>query len=120
MKLKEFVSGSLMEIFEGVKEVHDKMGKIYPGGMPENYIRQGHFLTTDRKIGSFVEFDVAVTVSEESGTKGGIGVFSGLINLGTSGESSKSDTSLSRVKFQVPIVWAELNGGKLDAKSKEI
>jgi len=110
MNLKDFVSESLIEIFEGVKDAQSRvgqgLGEINPSpvGSHTEFTKQGLFMAGDRKIGTHVEFDVAVTVSEGSGSKGGIGIFSGAINIGASGQSNKTDVSLSRIKFQVPIV----------------
>lgn len=50
-----------------------------------------------------VEFDVALTVTEGTGTKGGIGVFVGAINLGSAGESKNENVSISHVRFRVPL-----------------
>lgn len=109
MNLKEFVSESLIEIIEGVKDAQTRTGQSggevnpSPQGSSSDFIKQGLFMAGNRKIGSYVEFDVAVTITEGSGTKGGIGIFSGALNIGAAGQSSKTDTSLSRIKFQVPI-----------------
>jgi hypothetical protein len=50
-----------------------------------------------------VDFDVAVTAAEKTGTKGTIGVVMGAIGLGSQGESANSKTNDSRIKFSVPI-----------------
>ena len=50
-----------------------------------------------------VEFDVAVTVSEASKTGGGIGVAVGLLNLGSAGQSTNEASSVSRIRFKVPL-----------------
>ena len=50
-----------------------------------------------------VEFDVAVTVSKGSETKGGVLVVVGPWTLGSSGKSDSSSNSVSRVRFTVPI-----------------
>jgi small neutral amino acid transporter SnatA (MarC family) len=50
-----------------------------------------------------VKFDVAVTVGEGTGTKGGIAVFVGAIGLGSQGESKTSQSSVSSIQFEVPI-----------------
>jgi len=60
----------------------------------------------------FVQFDVALTVKEGTGTKGGIGVFAGVISLGSAGQSSAENASVSRVKFLVPLALPRLAGSK--------
>ena len=51
-----------------------------------------------------VEFDVAVTASTGTATKGGIGIMVGAIGLGSQGKSEAQDSSISRIKFLVPMV----------------
>jgi hypothetical protein len=50
-----------------------------------------------------VEFDVAVTASSATGTKGGVGVVAGILALGAQGQSNQENKALSRLKFSVPI-----------------
>ena len=108
MDLKEFVSEALVQIISGVKDAQDKAielgGKVNPRitGSSE-YASQHGFLRTADDPAQIVQFDVALTVTEGTGTKGGIGVFAGAINLGSSGQSSNENSSVSRVKFAVPL-----------------
>jgi hypothetical protein len=51
-----------------------------------------------------VEFDVAVTTTENTGTKGGIGVFVGAVGFGSQGHSDAGKTQLSRLKLSVPTL----------------
>lgn len=112
MDLKEFVSESLIEIFEGAKDAQTKIKEIggevnpMPTGDHSLLTKQGLFIAHEdnRKIGSYVEFDVAVTITEDTGKKAGIGIVAGIFGAGTSAQESKADTSLSRIKFKVPIV----------------
>lgn len=53
---------------------------------------------------SLLEFDIALTVSQATETKGGIAVVVGFLGLGSQGKTEKTNDSLSRVKFSVPIV----------------
>jgi hypothetical protein len=50
-----------------------------------------------------VEFDVALTVAEGTGTKGGIGIVAGASALGSTGQSTAQNSSVSRVQFNVPL-----------------
>ncbi len=112
MDLKEFVSESLIEIFNGTKDAQTKIKEIggevnpMPTGDHSLLTKQGLFMAHEhnRKIGSYVEFDVAVTITEGTGKKVGIGIATGILGIGTTGQESRADTSLSRIKFKVPIV----------------
>jgi hypothetical protein len=50
-----------------------------------------------------VEFDVAVSAIEGTGTKAGVGVLAGAFNFGASGSSNQESQTASRIKFSVPI-----------------
>ena len=110
MKLKDFVAETLKEIIDGVIDAQshyeDKGGKIASGisyaGATANAV--GVWNTDTHAPAQVVEFDVAVTATEGTETKGGIGVFVGAIGLGSHGKSESSNSSVSRIKFSVPIL----------------
>ena len=109
MDLKDFVTQTLVQIVDGVKEaesqVKAKGAHLNPSfaGDVRNLPRGGIYHTGSGQLAQFVEFDVALTVAEGTGTKGGIGVFAGPINLGSSGQSTNENVSVSKVKFLVPL-----------------
>ncbi len=110
MELKDFVSETLRQVLGGIKEAQsfasEHGGKI----MPERIAfrtDQGLQLW-DKNDGTpihMIEFDVAVTTTEGTATKGGIGVFVGAIGLGSQGQSNASNQSVSRIKFSVPVQY---------------
>ncbi|MEJ0099843.1 MAG: hypothetical protein WDO12_08925 [Pseudomonadota bacterium] len=113
MDLAEFVSQTLTQIATGVSQAKESVEKL--GGQ----INPKPFMTADSasRLGlvhtdssgdavSLVQFDVALTVTQGTGTKGGIGVFAGAISLGSSGQSTAESSSVSRVKFIVPMMLA--------------
>ena len=106
MNLQEFVSSSLQQIAAGVADAQSRDGRIAPllgiGEDDPKILRtlhgtEGVFL---------VEFDVAVTVSEtsEKGVGGGITVLSIAAAKGDL-KRSLENSSVSRVKFSVPITY---------------
>lgn len=110
MNLREFVGQTLSEIVQGVSDAQVSLGDLGKGicppifttaSMPE--LMKKHLFTGGDKLVQLVEFDVAVTVEKGTDTKGGIGVFVGSIGLGTQGASSASNSSISHIKFTVPI-----------------
>ena len=109
MDLKEFVSQTLMQIIEGVSETQSQAKEFEAEVNPHlnsthsEMGKQG-FLWAGGRAAQIVQFDVALTVVEGKGTKGGIGVFAGAINLGSAGQSQSESSSVSRVKFCVPVV----------------
>jgi small neutral amino acid transporter SnatA (MarC family) len=46
---------------------------------------------------------VAVTATDGTKTKGGIGVFVGAVGLGSQGQSEELKQSMSKIKFTVPL-----------------
>jgi hypothetical protein len=112
MQLRDFVAETLKEIIDGVIEAQrhyqDKGGSVasgvtYAGTSSENRL----WNSVTRAPAQVVEFDVAVTAAEGTETKGSIGVFIGAIGLGSHGKSESSNTSVSRIKFSVPIILPE-------------
>ncbi len=109
MKLQEFVSETLKEIIKGVKEAQEyaatQDAKINPSAEYRG----------DRKLQILVdsathehlqnvEFDVAVTSTEGTAKEGGAGVFVAAIGIGAKRTSDTSSSSISRIKFTVPVL----------------
>jgi hypothetical protein len=103
LKLKDFVKETLLSIFDAVQEAGDEVrndtgrkGVIAPiWGEVKN--AQGN--------GQIIEFDVAVTVSagKENAGNAGIRVISA-IEFGKSSNRKSENSSISRVRFNVPVI----------------
>ena len=109
MELKDFVAQTLTQIIAGVKDSQvtaKGLGAEVNPRLNTSYTEAGKqgFLSIGNGYAPVVQFDVALTVTEGTGTKGGIGVFAGVVNLGSSGQSTSESSSVSRVKFSVPLV----------------
>ncbi len=110
IELREFVKESICQIIQGVADAQVACSKaqarINPPGL--NYSKsKSDTLFWDPKSGLVaerVEFDVAVTATDEKGTKGGIGIFVGPVSLGSQGQSGKETSSSSRIKFGTFVV----------------
>jgi hypothetical protein len=113
MELKDFVSRALVEITDGVLEaqgelrpkgaqVNPKISRFLPKG-ESNY--EPYALAADgRRPVLLVSFDVAVTASQGTKTKGGIGVVAGIVSLGTTGSTDKESANVSRISSKVPLL----------------
>lgn len=108
MKLQEFISETLKEIIAGVEE-SQKYAASHNSG-----VNPGMKMVGDKKEVRYIaheysvyiekiEFDVAVTSTEGSETKAGIGIMVAGIGLGAKGKSDTSSSSISRIKFSIPI-----------------
>ena len=116
MELKAFVTTALTEIINGVKDAqldvkHPSEGQINPSLLVQGTsngslnVPLGCLLSAQKQFIQSVKFDVAVTVEQGTGTKGGIGIFMGAVGLGSQGESKASQTSVSRIQFEVPVAF---------------
>jgi hypothetical protein len=88
MKLSEFVRTTIEEIVFGIKGSHEAIGQ-----------QGGAILTSQQKV----EFDIAVTVVEGGETKTGGEIRVWGFKAGSEGHNSGSNTTVSRVKFEVPL-----------------
>jgi hypothetical protein len=115
MDLKEFVSTVLTQIVEGVREAQSgrsaESGLINPRLSASQGVLQdkGHLVSRHGQLLHNVEFDVALVVNEGTQTKGGIGIFVGAVGLGSQGQSEKSNSTVSRVRFLVPLTLPSSN-----------
>lgn len=104
MNLEEFISEALGQIVRGVSSARKAAGEagaeISPSLKGED---KGRLQSSNGKNVVLVSFDIAVTAESGTDTKGGIGVVSGIFNLGSSGASTKSEATVSRVAFTVPV-----------------
>ncbi|MEJ1401963.1 MAG: hypothetical protein RPU41_14785 [Candidatus Sedimenticola sp. (ex Thyasira tokunagai)] len=108
MDLEEFVNQTIIQIVKGTansqSEVKELGGEVNPdlGASGDQLEKQGFLYSSEGPV-QVVHFDVALTVMEGTGTKGGIGVFAGAVNLGSSGQSNNETSSVSHVKFSIPL-----------------
>ena len=107
MELRDFVTQALIEIAEGVvqaqlhipptgAQVNPDLTVVPSKGESFGMVRTNPVL--------MVNFDVAVTASEGTKSKGGIGVVTGIVSLGSTGTSDKSETAVSRLSFRIPLL----------------
>lgn len=109
MELKDFIKETLVEIINGVKEAQKDIESTgaYINPMVSkstDKISVAHYSGHTYTIYD-VDFDIAVTASDSSGKKGGIGVFLGSVGAGTKAESNESNVFQNKIKFQVPISY---------------
>ena len=109
MDLKDFVGQALADIVQGVLDAQSALGTNGTYINPQLSTQQGdlqkhgNLVSIQGQPVQRVEFDVAVTAAKAKGTKDGIGVVVGVIALGSKGHSSAESSSVSRIKFSVPI-----------------
>lgn len=109
MELKSFVTQALCDVVQGVLDAQTSLGENGKYINPQLATEQGPLEKQGQQVSIYgqrvqqVEFDVAVTATEGTGTKGGIGVVAGMLALGSQGQSSAEQSNASRIKFSVSI-----------------
>ena len=109
MDLREFVGQALSQVIEGVLDAQKALGQAGKFINPELSTqqgplqKQGHHVSIQGQLMQSIEFDVAVTATEGTGTKGGIVVVAGMFALGSQGQSTAESSVVSRIKFAVPV-----------------
>ena len=111
MELQEFISQTLRQIIDGVRDAQTHAlqhgARVNPQvSAARVHAAKGNEIWDEqsRTVGREVQFDVAISTSEGAASKGGAGLFVGPLALGARGESESTDTSSSRIKFSVPVV----------------
>ncbi len=123
LSLEAFVSDSLTQIIEGIhgaqQNAETKDAIINPNRLiaSAESSKDASFVqfTTGNRNGhefaSIIDFDIAVTVADSKSISGGakgkakgfIGVIAGSLEVGGKGESRASTSSVSRIKFRLPV-----------------
>lgn len=108
MKLDDFVSETLKQIIRGVVAAQEfgnsQNAKINPATARFHSSTEGLSYCGDTGVPlQHVEFDVAVTVTEENIATDGGGTV-GSISVSPNSSSTSQNSSISRIKFEVPIL----------------
>lgn len=111
MELKDFISSTLTQIAEGVKDSQDKYkdlgGVVNPKGLRQVEGGIPYGKTTPINGDAFllcnVQFEVSLTNDNSTSNTGGIGVLFGAISFGGKSGESENQTSLTKVSFNIPV-----------------
>jgi len=112
MELKDFVSQSLLQVFEGVQQAQSQTKDT------QGYIAPSHIRPSTKDVPNHqsvigfshyapvvsIDFDVSVTTQDITKEKAGLGIFVAALTLGGQIGSETSSNELSRLKFSVPVI----------------
>lgn len=108
MELNEFIKNVIVNIYNGISEAQQSTNKqvlpkggVISEGIP--YVKSGLGPTASATMISNIEFEVSLTDGSKDGVSGGIGVMLGSLGIGTKGSSETQQTSLSKIRFNIPI-----------------
>jgi len=118
MNLKDFIKESLSQIAEGIAsadaDVIKQGGAINPRDVIiSSDIKGAYGIFADDQKGKFrrivqsIQFDVVVSAVESEQTKGGIGIHVGYVGFGGTEKSDSQNSSESRIKFSVPMLYPD-------------
>lgn len=98
MELREFIKTSLVDIIRGIQDGLEEIRDDQDALGAVNPVMKSQVFRTEK-----VEFDIAVTASSEDskGGKAGISVYG--LGAGAEGKKTKADSTVSRLKFNVPV-----------------
>jgi hypothetical protein len=106
MELKTFVSETLKQIVEGVKQAQEDVKNLGATVNPSNTAnaeKQLYLTNTTRRTAQVIDFDISLTETEATQTGGSIGVFFGSVGLGAHGKAESGSNAMNRVKFSIPV-----------------
>ncbi|WP_140724154.1 hypothetical protein [Pseudomonas sp. Hp2] len=109
MKLNEFVKETLVQIARGVHDAQQDVralgGMVNPATLSASQSSGSYFASVDSMHHVFlVDFDVAVEVSETTGTNAEAGLsVATFAKLGAGGKSSNANSTSNRIAFKVPL-----------------
>ena len=102
MELSEFISKTLVQIVDGVRDGQETIGGRGGMAVPDEFLGDhGGLLQAEYQL---IEIDVAVSESEGVEAKSGIGVFLGGIGIGAQGANDSQSVSLNRLRFKFPVM----------------
>lgn len=108
MELKEFISETLTQIAQGVKDAQSNVAelgaKVNPASVPNFQGDVPHCNGSGRtstKVLCEVEFNVSLTNDTSTATGSGIGVLFGAVSLGGKHGTADKSTTLTSIRFNV-------------------
>ncbi len=109
MDIKEFTKETITQIVNAVREANELISG-FGASIPTDYFQGSRAITSYRdgeKNIIDVEFDVAVSAVESTNVGGGAGIKVVAFSIGAGANSQNENSTVSRVKFTLPLVLPE-------------
>jgi len=125
MDLKEFVASSLTQIIEGIREAQQRGAAsgawVSPAGSEIPTRAGARTMVTPDGLSYLhdVEFDVAISVSDEQKAGAGAGIQIFGAKIGGDGSVAYQNAAVSRIQFTIPVVWPGDSRPDFDKKVAE-
>jgi len=117
MELKDFVKTTITQISEAILEVQadnqDNGLIVNPQGLATGSKGDHHLRTGGWRYVQAIEFDVALSVTENSGKDGKLTVRTGFIDASLGGKGGGQNNTTTSLKFKIPVAFPgkETSGG---------
>ena len=106
MDLKTFVSQSLIQIAEGIKEAQEaNTGAWIAPDLQRNDKGLVAVDGANSPIAQMIKFDVAVTVSSQKNKEGKASLVVAWLDIGGGIGKNSENSVISRVQFELPVAW---------------
>lgn len=113
MNLKDFIKETIIEISTAITECNKELSENGTIVNPRDVLGEnkkwlnvyGYLSEGERRLRAIqlVNFDVAVTATDRSGKKGGIGIAVASLGIGAQGKTEEENVSYSRLTFSIPV-----------------
>lgn len=107
MDLRKFISETLTQIIAGISDAQTNMVEFQKKcelDATAPYVNPNPVSENHKKL-SEIEFDVAVTVSEEKSGEGAGGLSVMGVSIGGKKGTDQVNSSVSRIKFSIPVSY---------------
>jgi len=112
MELKNFISQSILEIFEGVKQAQNQTKKLNGLIAPKKLRISAKEIPNHQSIIGYmhqtpvisVDFDISVTTQDLTKEKAGAGIFIAAFGLGGQIGSETLNNQLNKLRFSIPVI----------------
>ena len=115
MNPQEFLKETIVQISKGIEEAQAELsesgGRVNPAlATSQGAIQsKGGLVTQQGKLVYDINFDVAISVTDESDTKAGAGIFVVAIGAGAQTVDSYTASKVSRIQFKIPVTYPEMD-----------
>jgi len=112
MNLEDFVAQALAQITKGIQKAQNEVADTDAWINPAGYGLPKAEQRVELSEGVFayihdVEFDVAITVSDEKKAGAGASIDVYVAKIKAGGDVAHENTEVSHVSFSVPVVWPQ-------------
>lgn len=106
MELKEFIKQTITDIKDAISELNQESESDNAVVTPQNIDDLKHPKTegTHRNV-TDIQFDLSLSVMEEKGKEGKLGVMNSIVSLGGTAKTGATHENVNRIQFTIPVCF---------------